>query len=189
MEKQETIEVQENISRSSNRLYDDGREKYVHDAPLPELVFDTDKDKTINQKQFLNEIRDVLNKIPNRNSLYRDLGLNFAYQPLKRFINGSEEDLKKKGEEYLNHKVKAKKLELYYNPEELTDEEVRVIRKIQDRYLERLDNYASQFADEQRKMSIDQITPELKSDMDDALHKLLSINHEYNEDEEVYIKI
>jgi len=113
------------------------------------------KDLNINER--LREILDV----PNKNALYRDLGLNYTYLNLKNFINGKEE-LKQKSIDYLSKKLNVVPITLFIGAEEdfLTDEEKDVLMKIQEKFLNRVSEYTKKFENDFRRPKKIQLTEE-----------------------------
>ena len=115
------------------------------------------KMKDLNINERLREILDV----PNKNALYRDLGLNYTYLNLKNFINGKEE-LKQKSIDYLSKKLNVVPITLFIGAEEdfLTDEEKDVLMKIQEKFLNRVSEYTKIFENDFRRPKKTQLTEE-----------------------------
>ncbi len=119
------------------------------------------------------DIRKILSQIPNKNSLYRDIGLNTTYLNLKHFIAGKEK-LKEKSENALLNKLGYKKVVLYVKEDELTPEEKTYINVLQVKFLEELNNYIQKFLGERKRFT--------RSDLDK--NKLDEITKKLNEAKE-----
>jgi len=112
--------------------------------------------KEINKNQ--NDIlRNILNKIPNKNSLYRKIKLPISYLNLKSFLNGKEK-LKEKSENHLLNTLNLEKFCLYINVNELNETELAVLENLYKKMFTKFENFADEFKNEKRKSSPKDIT-------------------------------
>jgi len=117
--------------------------------------------KTLNVED---QLRSILN-VPNKNALYRDLGLNYTYLNLKNFINGKE-PLKQKSLEFISKKLNITPIMLFIGGEDdfLNEEEKQVLEKIQKKFLDRVSEYTKQFENDFRKPKKIKLTDEQKEE-------------------------
>jgi hypothetical protein len=90
----------------------------------PEVSPEVSKNEIIN---FEEELRLILKDIPNKNALYKKLGLNQTYLNLKNFINGKEEHLKEKGLNAFLEKIGYVKIPLYIRKEDIPEDIINLI--------------------------------------------------------------
>ena len=121
------------------------------------------------------DMRIILNQIPNKNSLYRDIDLNTTYLNLKHFAAGKER-LKEKSENALLNKLGYKKVILYVKEDDLTPEEKTYINVLQVKFLEELNNYIQKFLNEKKRFTKN----ELNKDEINKINEILNQAKEYD---------
>jgi len=114
------------------------------------------------------DMRKILSQIPNKNSLYRDIGLNTTYLNLKHFIAGKEK-LKEKSEDALLNKLGYKKVTLYVKEDDLSIEEKTYINVLQVKFLEELNNYIQKFLGERKRFTRSDLN---KNELEELTKKL-----------------
>jgi len=117
------------------------------------------KEEMIKMLDINEEIRKLLN-VPNKNNLYKDLGLNFTYLNLKNFIAGREPELKKKSIKYLSEKLNVLPLLLFIDLETLDDEDILFLKKIQLKFLDKLAKYVKKFENDQKRITAKPVSDE-----------------------------
>ena len=113
-------------------------------------------------KSYESIIKDILNTIPNKNSLYRKINLPINYLNLKSFLNGKER-LKEKSERHLLNALNLEKICLYVDLNELNETEINVLENLYRKMFSKFENFAEEFKTEKRKSSPKDIT---KSDLE-----------------------
>lgn len=89
-----------------------------------------DINQEISKNEIINfeeELRLILKDIPNKNALYKKLGLNQTYLNLKNFINGKEEHLKEKGLNAFLDKIGYIKIPLYVSKDDIPEDVIKLI--------------------------------------------------------------
>ncbi len=117
------------------------------------------KNELLKEIKVDEEVRLILN-VPNKNNLYNDLGLNPTYLNLKNFISGKELELKKKSIEYISNKLNLLPIQLFIDLDNLEEEELEVLKRLQIKYLEKLVGYTKKFENDQRRIKKNRVTDE-----------------------------
>jgi hypothetical protein len=117
------------------------------------------KEEILKEVDVTEQIRNILD-IPNKNNLYKDLGLNITYLNLKNFISGRDPVLKKKSVEYLSRKLNLLPLQLFIDIDTLDEEDIEALKKIQAKFLAKLADYAKKFENDKRRIKTRPITEE-----------------------------
>jgi formate dehydrogenase maturation protein FdhE len=130
----------------------------------------------LDSKDILEDIRELLKEVPNKNALYDLIGLNRSYLNLKNFINGREDILKQKSLDHLLKDANVKQLTLFVNMDDLTEEEVKVLHSIHIKFLTKLSNIISPVMDLKKRKTVSKSTEADKKEVQDILNDILSKN-------------
>ena len=111
------------------------------------------------------KMRDILSRIPNKNNLYRKIGLNMTYLNLKNFIAGRD-GIRPRSEETLNNHIGYKKVICYVREDE-NEEKLKVIKELNDKYFKTLEMFADEFSSDYRRYTkpSQQAVDQLNSDV------------------------
>jgi len=127
--------------------------------------------ENIISKIDINEnIRSILN-VPNKNNLYKDLNLNPTYLNLKNFISGRESELKKKSVDYLSQKLNILPINLYIDLDDIDEEDIENLKKIQDKFLKKLSNYTQKFSFDKKRIKGKPITDQDIKNVEDIMNE------------------
>ena len=129
------------------------------------------KDELLKEIKVNEEVRLILN-VPNKNNLYNDLGLNPTYLNLKNFISGKELELKKKSIEYISNKLNLLPIQLFIDLDNLEEEELEILKRLQIKYLEKLVSYAKKFENDQRRIRKNRVTDEEVQKVQDIISEV-----------------
>jgi ribosomal protein S6 len=136
------------------------------------------------EKLFIeDEIRSLLKTAPNKNALYKALGLNVTYLNLKNFLNNKEKHLRQKSLDAILNYTGGMLVPFFIIPEDLTEEQLDVLYTIQDNFLEKLSTVHEKSKDFESRKTTPKIT---KNDINDAqsiIDNIMSEEVETNEDE------
>ena len=132
--------------------------------------------KLLETKDILEDIRELLKEVPNKNALYDLIGLNRSYLNLKNFINGREDILKQKSLDHLFKDTNIQQLILFINLDELTEEEVKVLHSLHIKFLTKLSNIIEPVMDLQKRKTVSKPTEEDKKEVQNILNDILSKN-------------
>ena len=117
------------------------------------------REEIINELDITEEMRQILN-VPNKNNLYKDLGLNITYLNLKNFISGRDPELKKKSINYLSQKINVLPLLIFIDIDDIDEEDIKALKKIQEKFLKKLANYTKKFENDKRRIKAKPVTEE-----------------------------
>ena len=136
------------------------------------------------QKLYVEEeIRKILQKVQNKNALYKTLGLNTTYLNLKNFINDKEKHLKQKSVDAMLNYTGGLLIPLFIIPEELTDDQLNVLYDIQEKFVEKLDGIHEKTNDFASRKTTPKITKDDINAAQGIIDEIMSTEVQDNEDD------
>jgi len=115
------------------------------------------------------KIREKLQSVQNMNAFYRYIGLNTNYLNIKNFRNGKDEHLKKKSWDTIQRVTGYQLYTLMINPDELTEEEIQVLSKIQDRFLNKFQEVIDNMPQTRSRITSRTITDEDRNSVAESI--------------------
>jgi len=115
------------------------------------------------------KIREKLQAVQNMNAFYRYIGLNTNYLNIKNFRNGKDEHLKKKSWDTIQRVTGYQPYTLMINPDELTEEEIQVLSRIQDRFLNKFQEVIDNMPQTRSRITSRTITDEDRNSVAESI--------------------
>jgi len=127
------------------------------------------QEEIVKELDITEEMRQILN-VPNKNNLYKDLGLNITYLNLKNFISGRDPELKKKSINYLSQKINVLPLLIFIDIDNVDEEDIKALKKIQEKFLIKLAKYTKKFENDKRRIKAKPVTDDDIKKVEDILN-------------------
>ena len=127
------------------------------------------QEEIVKELDITEEMRQILN-VPNKNNLYKDLGLNITYLNLKNFISGRDPELKKKSINYLSQKIDVLPLLIFIDIDNVDEEDIKALKKIQEKFLIKLAKYTKKFENDKRRIKAKPVTDDDIKKVEDILN-------------------
>jgi len=118
---------------------------------------------------IVEKIKVILRKVPNKNALYRDLNIVSTYLNIKRFLN-NKEHLKERSKRHICDRLNYKRAEIYINYEKISDEDLKVLERLQQTFLDDLNYYAENFNELHKRFDPNDIDDQDKEMLSSALN-------------------